>query len=293
MSSSTQAFPQYGYTEDWATSQATSLEGNHQFQSYPVATLDQVATSRPNPPQDQPPTMKQKRSTPSKKRERFARNQTSPCVSIQEPGASKPGNDNQLSKLGQKKAELGTRMGNDYREKAPVKEENGVLFGLIDDEWSMLTRLDSVLAIETNSLIGPAIYHHEIRKNLILMDAHQVGAPSKLPHSANLTCELMRIAWDGIELNYISYSPITSVWTEDPHSVKDGEGQEVLYLTEPPAYWTHNPKCDSLMYEGLIVLDVNGRPIKAYPGAPLTLSVETPDYILLGLHRVFGMTMPE
>ena len=96
-----------------------------------------------------------------------------------------------------------------------------------------------------------------------------------------------------MSLNHISYSPITNAWTDDPHSVKDSESQEIFYLTEPPVYWIHNPKYDYLMYEGSIVLDVNGRPIKVYPGAPFTLSTQTLDYMLLGLHRVFGMTMPE
>ena len=42
-------------------------------------------------------------------------------------------------------------MGYDYRLRAPVKEENGVLLGFIDDEWSMLTGFDSVLTIEINT----------------------------------------------------------------------------------------------------------------------------------------------
>ena len=48
------------------------------------------------------------------------------------------GNDNVLSKLGQRKLLLGERMGNDRREKAPIKREHGVLYGLVDGEWRML-----------------------------------------------------------------------------------------------------------------------------------------------------------
>ena len=42
------------------------------------------------------------------------------------------------SVLGRKKAELGLAMGSDYRPRADVKVENGLLHGLVDNQWSEL-----------------------------------------------------------------------------------------------------------------------------------------------------------
>ena len=42
------------------------------------------------------------------------------------------------SVLGRKKAELGPAMGSDYRPRADVKVENGLLHGLVDNQWSEL-----------------------------------------------------------------------------------------------------------------------------------------------------------
>ena len=39
--------------------------------------------------------------------------------------------------LGRKKAELGAAMGSDYRLRAEVRVENGLLLGLVDNQWSM------------------------------------------------------------------------------------------------------------------------------------------------------------
>lgn len=69
------------------------------------------------------------------------------AASAHRPGLSRPssaentaaaGNDGILSKLGQKRLLLGGRLGNDRREKAPIKREHGILYGLVDGEWRML-----------------------------------------------------------------------------------------------------------------------------------------------------------
>ena len=94
--------------------------------------------------------------------------------------------------------------------------------------------------------------------------------------------------------NITSYSPVTRSWTEDPHSIKDSKGREVMYLTARPQDLPHNPKCGYLMCERLVMLDHNNRPIKAYPGAPRTLAADTVEpraFLLEGLRRVLGMTI--
>ena len=98
----------------------------------------------------------------------------------------------------------------------------------------------------------------------------------------------------GMSTNYTSYSPLTLDWTEDPHSIKDSKGRELMFMPARPQDLTHNPICGHLMCEGLVMLDHNNRPIKAYPGAPRTLAVGTIEpqaFFLEGLRRVFGMTI--
>lgn len=112
-----------------------------------------------------------------------------------------------------------------------------------------------------------------------------------------LTFELTGIAFqEGMSLDRTSYSPITRGWTDDPHSMRDSKGRQAFLMPEHPADWKHNPKCDYLMFDGLILLDQNDRPMKDYPGAPLTLGndqSELPGYLIIGLQRYFGMTFSE
>ena len=95
-----------------------------------------------------------------------------------------------------------------------------------------------------------------------------------------------------MSLDYTSYSPITSNWTQDPSSIIDSKGRQVALMSRP-ADWTHNPKTSYLEYEGLVMLDHNNQPVKDYPGAPLTLSTKAPPHLLLGLQRCFGMITEE
>lgn len=94
-------------------------------------------------------------------------------------------------------------------------------------------------------------------------------------------------------LNYTSYSPITQGWTDDLSSMKDSKGRDTLWLPSPPPDYVHMPKCGYLMFEGLVMLDDNNRPIKDFPGAPLTLETKVPGHLLEGLRRYFGMTHSE
>ena len=109
-----------------------------------------------------------------------------------------------------------------------------------------------------------------------------------------LILELMRVVWEkGTSLNYTSYSPITRGWTSDPASIRDLKGRQVCLMRRPPADWTHNPKTGYLTHEGRFILDENNRAIKDFPGAPLALSNKVPAFLLEGLRRTFGMTIPE
>ena len=104
----------------------------------------------------------------------------------------------------------------------------------------------------------------------------------------------MVVVWhEGMSENITSYSPLVRDWTEDPHSIKDSKGRELMFMAARPQDLTHNPECGYLMCEGLVMLDHNNRPIKAYPGAPRTLAADTIEpqaFLLEGLRRVLGMT---
>ena len=73
-----------------------------------------------------------RRQPPAKKTKRSFRPRSSPS----EP-SSAAAEGGTLSKMGQKRAALGERMGNDRREKAPVKRDGQHLYGLVNGEWSM------------------------------------------------------------------------------------------------------------------------------------------------------------
>ena len=130
-----------------------------------------------------------------------------------------------------------------------------------------------------------------------MLDAQQPGAPGMSPLSPSLQVQLTRIVWRrGMDTNCTSYSPMTRHWTEDPSSITDSKGQKVMFLPVRPPHLPHNPKCGYLMCEGLVMLDQDNGPIKAYPGAPRTLSTDiahSPGYLLQGLRSILGMTVEE
>ena len=148
---------------------------------------------------------------------------------------------------------------------------------------------------ETNATIEPAGYHRDFRKELILTDAQQPGAPGKSLQSRTIALILMRIVWRAsMSLNYTSYSPKIQDWTEDPRSIRDSKGRQVCLMQYRPADHKHRSTCDKfLMCSGFVMLNDNNRPVKDYPGVPLTLSNESPPYILEGLRRCFQMTVFE
>ena len=126
-----------------------------------------------------------------------------------------------------------------------------------------------------------------------LRDAQQPGVPGKLLRPTPIVLELMRIVWQkGMSLDYTSYSPVTSNWTQVPYSITDGKDRQGPLISRP-ADWTHSPKTAYLEYEGLLMRDYNNQPVKDYPGAPLTLSTKAPPHLLLRLQRCFGMITEE
>ena len=94
-------------------------------------------------------------------------------------------------------------------------------------------------------------------------------------------------------LDYTSYSPFISDWTDDLATILDDRGRQVCLMDHPPKDWEHNPKRPYLMFEGKFVLDVNNRPIKDYKEAPLSISIEARPSLLEGLYRTLGMTKSE
>ena len=80
---------------------------------------------------------------PAERARRLARKRTANTHPGQQPAentANTPavGQGRQSSKRGQAKAKLGDNLGFDRRPRAPIKEIGGVLWGLVNDEWSML-----------------------------------------------------------------------------------------------------------------------------------------------------------
>ena len=220
-----------------------------------------------------------------------------PAQSLQQPDLrkrSRAASGQKVSKLGQLREKLGDTMGSDNRARENVLWENGTMLGWVNNEWSTLVRLQPRRIAKTDPSLEPAVYHADVREKLILMDAQQPGAPGESPQPTCLRLMLMRIVWErGMSLNYTSYSPVTQGWTSDPASIRDLKGRQVCLMRHPPADWTHNPKTGFLTHEGLVILDENNRPVKNFPGAPLALSNKVPAYLLEGLRRTFGMTIPE
>ena len=149
--------------------------------------------------------------------------------------------------------------------------------------------------MEANSGTEPAGYHLDYRMRLILRDAQQPGAPappSESRQSTEFKSELTILAFPpGIPPNYTSYSPITQGWNDDNlWSMRDSRGRHAFLMPAPPTDWQHNPHSGYLTYNGLVMLDQNNRPVKDYPGAPLTLSYDATASLIEGLRRYFGMT---
>ena len=140
---------------------------------------------------------------------------------------------------------------------------------------------------------GNAAQSHQLQpdhEKLILMGTQKPGALGKLLQRPHLARKLIRIVWrKEMGTNYTNYSPIASKWTEDLASSLDNEGRQVCFMTKPPDV-EHNPKCEYLTHDGLVLLDQNNDPVKYYPGALRTLDNNCPGYLSEGLHRVFGMT---
>ena len=67
-----------------------------------------------------------------------------------------------------------------------------------------------------------------------------------------------------MSLDYTSYSPLTSGWTEALTSIHDDKGRQVCLIEDAPKDWLHNRETTYLMCEGLVMSDLNNRQIKDY-----------------------------
>ena len=93
----------------------------------PSQTVSDHDSSYASAPQSPSPPMERKRATRHQRASRSKRARTAHGFQ---------GEKGTTSVLGRKKAELGAAMGSDYRRREKTKVENGVLLGLVDNEWS-------------------------------------------------------------------------------------------------------------------------------------------------------------
>ena len=74
-------------------------------------------------------------------------------------------------------------------------------------------------------------------------------------------------------------------WSEDRDTVRDSKGRRVFDMENPPTGWDDDPPYGHLIYNKLIMLDHEDRPVRDIPGLPLTLATTTRGWQLEGLRR--------
>ena len=175
-----------------------------------------------------------------------------------------------------------------------VRRINGLLEWLdkTDFQWSKPT--DQFLTGKTDTDVReePAGYHEAHRAEFLALAAQQPGAPRKLSEPQSLGNELTDVVWtEAMGTNCTSFSPLTQSWNEDPNSIIDSKGRQVIWMKKPPADWIRNLKYGPLIHKGLIMLDQKDKPVRDIPGLPMTLSTKAPAYLLAGLERCLGLTI--
>ena len=105
----------------------------------------------------------------------------------------------------------------------------------------------------------------------------------------------MEIVWtEDMGTNYTSFSPMTQGWNEeDPHTIVDPQGRQVLFMEKPPVDWDKKPVYNNLMYQDCVVLDHRRKPVRDIPGFPLTLDSTASGLFLEGLRRCHSTEIPE
>ena len=105
----------------------------------------------------------------------------------------------------------------------------------------------------------------------------------------------MKVAWTPNEgTDYTSFSYLTRDWTEDPRSVLDIQGRQVLLLERPPAdYVNMKVTYKPLKLYGKILLDHNNNPVRDVPGLPLTLKTDIEGWFITGLRRALKIEVKE
>ena len=96
-----------------------------------------------------------------------------------------------------------------------------------------------------------------------------------------------------MSLDFTSYSPLMLGWSADSDSIQDSKGRQVMMMPQPPKDWSSDVTTKPLIYGGLVILDINNRPIRDFPGAPAALASTENTWFLEGLRRCFGMTVYE
>ena len=93
--------------------------------------------------------------------------------------------------------------------------------------------------------------------------------------------------------DYTSFSRFTQGWSEDPSTVTDSQGRQVLLMEKPRDTGAQKPVYGPLMHNGYIILDEKNEPVRDIPGLPLTLSTTAKGWFIEGLRRCLGLKIKE
>ena len=104
----------------------------------------------------------------------------------------------------------------------------------------------------------------------------------------------MEAAWTpDLGVDRTSFSKLTRGWTEEPWSVVDAKGRQVLLMKKPPADFKTKVTYDLLELDGYILLDSDNNPVRDIPGLPLTLETNLKPWFITGLRRSLKMEVKE
>ena len=105
---------------------------------------------------------------------------------------------------------------------------------------------------------------------------------------------LMEAVWTpNMGVDCTSFSYLTQGWTENPRSVFDAKGRQVLLMNQRPADFNIKVTYDLLKLNGCILLNSDNNPVRDVPGLPLTLETKLEGWFITGLRRSLRIEMKE
>ena len=133
----------------------------------------------------------------------------------------------------------------------------------------------------------PAAPHDEYRNEMIRLDnllGHYDHTPKHGVHQDDITT--------------ISHAYGQQHWDLENRStwgnIRDDEGNQVMYLLDPPLARTTEPVCSGfMMFNGLLMLDPDDNPINDWPGLPRCFSSQLEGARMEALRRIYPMTIPD